>query len=483
MSSRFFQNKDYEYNNRLRNIHASSSIPLTSQLLNEKEEALVSASTSNLGSAATSSSSVKSKHNKDPNLSNYNVVSANPLRFEMKNNKALTSNYLNNMNLANPSQFYMNNDNYYQNFCFANPALYYANSYVHPIQSFYPQNLHVLNNNTIQPNFVIQNQYVNSIPNMSNHYTLLQYDITSSVPNSFKIIQPQTCEIIFRSQEECFTGKPILTNEQNITYENVEEFINSCKNIVSYVDTLKGSRHIQKLLVKEEDKAFTVYLFIKKDLDYLLTNVYGNYVCKKIFSLLKKKQRQIVWEYLMQDIRKYCEHQHANHCIQMLITQSECDSEKEAIEKRLSHLYKYLSSNEHGINVLFAIIAIVNYENKDVLIIKFIIDNLLDLARDSNANILCSAIVTKLSSENCAKLHKQNFLKKLKPLFYDLVVNEYSSSLIVQILEEWGLEDCEFFINILFQNFINYALNPFSSLVIQKIILMLEICVSQRINV
>lgn len=479
MSSRFFPNKDLGVCNGISSMQ-SRSIPITQILRNENEEALVSAYTSNLSSAATSSSSVKSKKSyaklTEANFQhNHNTKSAHPSTLSS------SMNYANCQNHMTSPHFYSNN-NYYSIPCFTNIPPNYGSAYGHSIPIFYPPPIVI---KPLQPNFLKINQYFNNAY-LPNYYIPVQRPITSYVSKETALEMQCSPHLIPNSKESSSTfsqsAKTNKATETIVAYENVDEFIENCKDIVDYANTLKGSRHLQKLLAKEESKAFPLFLFIVQNLHQLLTNVYGNYVCKKIFSLLKQSQRQVAWEYLQQDIKFYSENQHANHSVQMLITQSESDSEKQAIELKLSYFYKYIAFNEHGINVLFAILAIVNYQSKEVLIIKFINDFLLDLTRDANAITLCSAIITRLASENCLKLHKQNFLKKLKPIIHDLIMNETSSSLLLQLLEEWGLADCDSVINTLSNNFTYYAKHSSSSLIMVKFLELLESFVSININ-
>lgn len=264
-------------------------------------------------------------------------------------------------------------------------------------------------------------------------------------------------------------NKPIITKELSqmlIIFENVTDFIENCNEQANYINSLKGSRLIQKLLDKDENKAFILFKSLESNLGLILLNVYGNYVCKKIFSLLNKSQRQVVWDSICKDLRIFAENQHANHSIQMLIAQSESDLEFDMIQLKLSHMFDYLAVDDHGIGILIALISKVNFQRKGVSIVKYIIDNLSDLAHNKNSVLLCKALVTKASKFNSSI--KETFLSRIKFHTPTFLLEVNSSTLLIHMLQDWGLETCNSIVSMISSNFIIYSSHPTSFDVILK---------------
>lgn len=258
-------------------------------------------------------------------------------------------------------------------------------------------------------------------------------------------------------------------------YESIEDFIINCKCPINFINSLKGSRHIQKLILENEDKAKILCQYVQPIFGHLLINVYGNYVCKKIFSLIKENQRQNVWNYLTDNLLEYSENQHANFCVQMLITRSDSDIEKNMIEQKLAPYFHRLASSEHGVNVMLALLSILSFQTKPA-ILEFLIGNFPELCLSSYSSLLCRALISK--SMNIEFKSRTIILRSILPDIHSLILNEFSSLLLIQMLEVWGLSQCAPIIQHLFTNFIIYSLNPISCPLIMKLLELLEIDVS-----
>lgn len=216
---------------------------------------------------------------------------------------------------------------------------------------------------------------------------------------------------------------------------------------------------------------------LESSLGSLLTNLYGNYACKKLFSHLKKAERLKVWEFLADDLKKYLESQYANYSVQMLITQSESDSEREMIEKLLYPHFSRLTFNENGIKVLVALLSVLNFSKTDSLIISHIFQNYSQLAINNNSIILCKVLITKCSAMN-SKVLKSKLLSTLNSSLHSLLLSQNSSTLLIEMLDCWGLKTCLNLTQTIFNNFIFYSTHPVSSAVVVKFLEVLEIYVS-----
>lgn len=470
MNSRFFPTEDWSKEDTVYDSNEYFSSLLKSPI-SIKEEILLSARSSNKCSAATSSSSLKSNKNQVKSCSQKDIVNSN--------------------------NWMTSNNNY---IC---PVYTYT---PFSMSSFHLVNHQIYNRETINTNHIsnLRNHYNNLnyvYPNHTNSITFNEFAITNHfnqpvsttnqtkisglsfnpyyLKESSKVSLNQTSKEI-KKDHVCHAIKISKASEMIIPiYERIDDFISNCKIPIEYSNTLKGSRHIQKLLTKEENKSYSFYLFIYPFIDILLTDVYGNYVCKKVFSLLKQNQRVIAWNNMSKDIKKYSEDQHANHSVQMLIAQSESDYEKDIIENSLFPYFGNLVFNENGINVLIAHLTMTSLKSKDSSLLRFIYKNLCDLARDETAVLLCNALIMKLAADqNDMRAHKYKILKILRPQYHDLIIHEVSSVMILKILEEWGLDFCVCLTSFICSNFMIYCTHPNSSSTMLRILEMLDINVS-----
>lgn len=484
MSSRFFPNEDL---GTKPSLILSSNDSLNSKFqtpMSLNEEMLLSASSSNRCSAATSSSSLRSNRNQ------MKVNSQSPIFLPNSSIWKGTTNIVNHPSYSY-SPFSMNS------FQLPNPQVYYQNpgnvSNIATINIRTPFNSPYYLQSPINQPHVYQGYAV------PNHY---QQPQVISIPiqqvslmslNPYYSMESQTCHKCHKVSGPSTTSKEIVNDSTHEAikvskaseliiqiFEGIDDFMSRCESPLDYAITLKGSRQIQKLLTKEEDKAYSFYLFIYPYMNVLLTDVYGNYICKKVYSLLKQNQRMIAWSNISKDIKSYSEDQHANHSIQMLIAQSESDSEKEVIGNYLSPYYMYLAFHEHGINVLLAHLNMINLKDKDARITKFICDNILELCRGGTSILLCNALISKFAvEENDLRLHKHRILKLLKSRCHDLIRDEVSSNMIIKILEEWGLDFCKCLTSTIASNFMAYSFHHSSCTALLRYLELLNINVSE----
>lgn len=311
------------------------------------------------------------------------------------------------------------------------------------------------------------------------HQNFSYYNTNNPIPCSLQEESQSKFTNCQYTSPKCMTNDIKGLQDQNkATYNSIEDFIMNCKYPIEFINNLKGSRHIQKLLEENEEKAFSLFRFLQQVFDKLLLNVYGNYVCKKIFSLIKAKQRLFVWDFLTDNLQKYSENQHSTFCIQMLITQSESDSEKSMVEHKIAPYFQKLVLSEHGVSVMLALLSVSDFKVKSKILLKFLLCNFPSLCVSSNSALLCKALVSKCVNSDPNNLLKRILIRKILPSFNSLILNEISNVLLVQMLEDWGINECDPIIQIIYQNFVTFSLNPTSCPVILKLLEILEYYVS-----
>lgn len=269
------------------------------------------------------------------------------------------------------------------------------------------------------------------------------------------------------------------TSEKKLTefYLTLSQFY-SCKDPVSYINSLKGSRHVQKLLQKNEAEAFTLYEYLEKFKNEIIFNVYGNYVMKRIFSLLKASQRKIVWKRLEKDLKSYGQHVHASHSIIMLISKSDNDIEVNEIEDMLIPIFDDLINSEQAIGILSELISKLNFKGINVKIVNKVYQSISEILHNKAAVVLCKKLITCLGEEGNNQLYLDNLIKAIIPRFLSMKYTEELNSLLIQILEEWSIEKCQELTRIIDSNFTCLAKASCSSPVIIQYLTKLDLNVS-----
>lgn len=257
-------------------------------------------------------------------------------------------------------------------------------------------------------------------------------------------------------------------------YSTITQFY-SCKDPINYINSLKGSRHVQKLLQKNEAEAFILYEFIKGFKNEVIYNVYGNYVIKKIFSLLKVNQRKEVWKQLEKDLISYSQNIHASHSMIMLISKSESEPETEEIERAMINVFSDLVSSEPGTNILAELVSKLNFTKKNVRLVNYICDSIGEVLQSKSAVVLCKKLITRLGEEGNNRLYSDCLLKALILHFLKMSFADGLNDLLFQVLDDWSLEQCLELTRIFDSKFSLLAKASISSPMIIKYLSILEL--------
>lgn len=332
--------------------------------------------------------------------------------------------------------------------------------------------------------------YVTQLPYNSNNFITGQspyfsYEKTNLSYNSYlrglheaKYVDSNHNDISNRFKESVSESSAFSKVKKLIDYYSSLTQFFSCKDPINYINSLKGSRHLQKLIQKNETEAYTLYEYIANFINEVIFNVYGNYVVKKVFSLLKANQRARVWGNLEKNISSFCVAIHSHHSIIMLISKSETDVETDKIEGVLIPFFSELIINEQGISVLAELVSKLDFRKKTVRIVNYICDSIIEILQNKAAVALCKKLITRLDDEGNNQLHLNCLIKAIIPHLLKLNLAEGLNDLLFQILDNWNLARCPDLTKALDSNFILLAIAPSSSPIILKYLSVLELKVS-----
>ena len=363
-----------------------------------------------------------------------------------------------------------------------------------------PNNLMINNNensnykrHNFQTQIVNNPSYMNNIINYySNNYININTNSNSSLMENYinynrDIERKKTYDIKKNSLEknkikENKFGSALIPNTINLKlemliyemkklllkYEKIDYYIFSKLqgNIISIIKTHKGSRIFQNYLKNTQCEILhQILLEILPQLSELLINPYANYFCKKFFTFLNQKDRIEFLTNIKSSLYFLCTNNIGTYPIQGIIEYLGSKAEKNIIINEIKFKIKELCIDPYGAHVIEKILSCFEEENI-VIIYKYISDNFLLLAYDSNGICIIKKIVSFIHKK---KLH-ENIKSIVKENSMEIIKHTYGNFIIQSIIENWDSNEVKEIMNLYINNLIDLSLEKFASNVIERFI-------------
>ena len=253
-----------------------------------------------------------------------------------------------------------------------------------------------------------------------------------------------------------------------LKYEKIDYYIFSKLqgNIISIIKTHKGSRIFQNYLKNTQCEILhQILLEILPQLSELLINPYANYFCKKFFTFLNQKDRIEFLTNIKSSLYSLCTNNIGTYPIQGIIECLGSKAEKNIIINEIKFKIKELCIDPYGAHVIEKILSCFEEENI-VIIYKYISDNFLLLAYDSNGICIIKKIVSFIHKK---KLH-ENIKSIVKENSMEIIKHTYGNFIIQSIIENWDSNEVKEIMNLYINNLIDLSLEKFASNVIERFI-------------
>ena len=363
-----------------------------------------------------------------------------------------------------------------------------------------PNNLMINNNensnykrHNFQTQIVNNPSYMNNIINYyNNNYININTNSNSSLMENYinynrDIERKKTYDIKKNSLEknkikENKFGSALVPNTINLKlemliyemkklllkYEKIDYYIFSKLqgNIISIIKTHKGSRIFQNYLKNTQCEILhQILLEILPQLSELLINPYANYFCKKFFTFLNQKDRIEFLTNIKSSLYSLCTNNIGTYPIQGIIEYLGSKAEKNIIINEIKFKIKELCIDPYGAHVIEKILSCFEEENI-VIIYKYISDNFLLLAYDSNGICIIKKIVSFIHKK---KLH-ENIKSIVKENSMEIIKHTYGNFIIQSIIENWDSNEVKEIMNLYINNLIDLSLEKFASNVIERFI-------------
>ena len=306
-------------------------------------------------------------------------------------------------------------------------------------------NDHLLSNKEINNNLNINNNEIKSNINNQN--------LNVNLENEFR----------FYLNEH---GEKIEKLDYNKNSIDIEDYNKLKGNFLNLITSQNGSRFMQKIYLN------TKYDILKKIFDEISNSIsdcmidpYANYFCQKFFGVLKKEERIIFLNSIINKIIDISISKIGTYPLQSVIGQLNNENEIEMILNSLHGKILDLCKNTQGVHVIEKIIICFN---EDIIkeIYDVIIENFYQLAINQNGLFVCKKIIYQSKKE-------ENLIRIREILSKDslnLIYNQYGNYTIQVAVEIWNKEFFEPIIDNFYNNFIQLSCQKYSSNVIEKIL-------------
>ena len=405
----------------------------------------------------------------------------NPILNTNSNN---ICNQLNNLNLDNTNSILLNDENYcsplfnikYKDFCKSEKVI--NNNIINN-----NINMNINGNNLYNYNGNINNPFLsnisksqNSIMNINN-VNINNININKYIPSftqnndNINPVFPKSLNI----------NNNIRKNKKNNNKKRINSFNNEILNFKTFIENLNkpldificsqtGSRMLQNNLDNFPPHILDILIDkIKFSFQKLMSDIYGNYFCQKLYSLSSFEQRMTILENIKDIFVPISKTKAGSHAAQSIIEHASTLEEKNKIMSFIRNLEMEMALDTEGTHVLQKIIQIFKEGERQALTDV--------LSQSANVNILCKdlkgiSVIKRLICFN----NDENNRSKLVDALYDNcleIVKTSSGSYILQfLLEEWGLNTGIKLIFFSIYNFEIFAKQKHGANFINKIIIL-----------
>ena len=405
----------------------------------------------------------------------------NPILNTNSNN---ICNQLNNLNLNNTNSILLNDENNcsplfnikYKDFCKSEKVI--NNNIINN-----NINMNINGNNLYNYNGNINNPFLsnisksqNSIMNINN-VNINNININKYIPSftqnndNINPVFPKSLNI----------NNNIRKNKKNNNKKRINSFNNEILNFKTFIENLNkpldificsqtGSRMLQNNLDNFPPHILDILIDkIKFSFQKLMSDIYGNYFCQKLYSLSSFEQRMTILENIKDIFVPISKTKAGSHAAQSIIEHASTLEEKNKIMSFIRNLEMEMALDTEGTHVLQKIIQIFKEGERQAL------TNV--LSQSANVNILCKdlkgiSVIKRLICFN----NDENNRSKLVDALYDNcleIVKTSSGSYILQfLLEEWGLNTGIKLIFFSIYNFEIFAKQKHGANFINKIIIL-----------
>ena len=228
-------------------------------------------------------------------------------------------------------------------------------------------------------------------------------------------------------------------NTYNNEIINIKIFIENLNTpLDNFICSQTGSRMLQNNLDNFSKQIIDALIDkIKSSFQKLMSDVYGNYFCQKLYNLSNFEQRLLILESIKDSFISISKTKSGSHVAQSIIEQALTPEEKNKIMSFMLNYEIEMALDTEGTHVLQKIIQIFPEAERQSLTDV--------LCKSENVNILCKdlkgiSVIKRLICFNNEESNKNKLVDALYDNCLEIVKTSSGSYILQFLLEEWGLD-------------------------------------------
>ena len=228
-------------------------------------------------------------------------------------------------------------------------------------------------------------------------------------------------------------------NTYNNEIINIKIFIENLNTpLDNFICSQTGSRMLQNNLDNFSKQIIDALIDkIKSSFQKLMSDVYGNYFCQKLYNLSNFEQRLLILESIKDSFISISKTKSGSHVAQSIIEQALTPEEKKKIMSFMLNYEIEMALDTEGTHVLQKIIQIFPEVERQSLTDV--------LCKSENVNILCKdlkgiSVIKRLICFNNEESNKNKLVDALYDNCLEIVKTSSGSYILQFLLEEWGLD-------------------------------------------
>ena len=265
-----------------------------------------------------------------------------------------------------------------------------------------------------------------------------------------------------------------MNNNQNFNFFNYNNGFNfkdflyyNKNNLPSLIMSYSGSHFLQKIILQISNDELDLLLnLIINNLEVIMCNSYGNYFLQKIIKKSNKEQRIKILNGIKNNFIKITKDCSGNHCIQTLIDYINSNEEENIIKNLIINNLIELSLGNNSNHVIQKLISGM-FEKKRDYLINFILQNFFLLSLNLNGAAVAKKFISELKDEKMIKF----LILQIEKNYFKMCEDQYANYVIQYAIEIFGYSACKNIINSILNNILIFAIEKYSSNVIDKVII------------
>lgn len=225
------------------------------------------------------------------------------------------------------------------------------------------------------------------------------------------------------------------------------------------------TRALQKLILTEDPDIPGFIINTLHDIPSVMKDTYGNYLMQHIFTNLNLRGRLAVLKIIRANFTSIAIHPSGTHSLQCLIQLVQTDEELSILKESIEGDLFLLMTDNHATHIIQKLIGVSVGRNSQYLEI-FSCENKHLLAKDRNG--VC--IIKQLLSESGSEFLRKEIIRYLVENCLDLAIDSFGNYLIQYVLESSMDEEVEGLVERIIENCFELALNRSGSNVVEKVI-------------